>query len=282
MPAARIVLCIISLFLWGKVSAQPTTIKEALKSPTTAISLDLTGQYLDEKSLSKLGELTYLRDLTLGSNSITSIPVEVSMLSSLINFKSKNNELTFIPPEMGKCFNVTNFELFDTKLDSFPEEIAGMGKMQKLVLVNNTAERFKIPATFNYLDRLKTLDIERTKLDTLPSDFLQGKNLQVVALVDCGLDSIPPIGTGISTLYLNNNQLKEISNLAQLTNLVYLSLQSNLFERLPESIVALQKLRTLDLRGNPIHEDNLNVLKVLLPNCNIVTGDLTETKEENK
>ena len=54
-----------------------------------------------------------------------------------------------------------------------------------------------------------------------------------------------------------------------LTRLRKLDLSNNRLERLPEGIGALNRLKSLQLRGNPLAAGELERLKRLLPRCKI-------------
>jgi hypothetical protein len=74
--------------------------------------------------------------------------------------------------------------------------------------------------------------------------------------------------TGLTSLDLWNNDISDISALSGLTNLTYLDLDSNNISDIT-ALEGLAKLKTLYLYGNPLTQEQVDVLREALPNCRI-------------
>lgn len=90
-----------------------------------------------------------------------------------------------------------------------------------------------------------------TDLKAAQQDFLKaGKQV-------CGLDlsgrKMPSLTRGVSFV----------------TSLTWLDLSDNNFTELPQEMVALQELKMLDLRGNPLPQEEVDKIRKLLPKADV-------------
>ncbi len=75
----------------------------------------------------------------------------------------------------------------------------------------------------------------------------------------------------LQTLDLSNNKLTVLpAEIGQLKALKTLNLSGNFFEVLPPEIGQLKALQTLDLSDNPISKSELQRIRALLPQCNVL------------
>ncbi|MBP6334831.1 MAG: leucine-rich repeat domain-containing protein [Bacteroidia bacterium] len=116
------------------------------------------------------------------------------------------------------------------------------------------------------------LDLSRRRLDSLPPELFQLKNLRELNLSRNKLEIIPPEISSLSKLehldLSNNNLVRLPDEIGQLSQLVYLGLNRNVIETLPATIGSLSNLEVLELwdnelNGVPDEIGDLKKLKVL-------------------
>lgn len=116
------------------------------------------------------------------------------------------------------------------------------------------------------------LQLSKRKLDSVPPEIFQFKNLRVLDLSRNKISQLPAeIGNlkNLEKLILNNNQLEALpQEIAQLTKLKQLSLNRNLIQELPPGIGQLTELEYLELWDNELKDvpdeiSNLQNLKVV-------------------
>ncbi|MCC5653179.1 leucine-rich repeat domain-containing protein [Nostoc sp. XA013] len=105
--------------------------------------------------------------LSLDNNQLSSLPPEISQLSSLTTLSLDNNQLSSLPPEISQLSSLTTLDLNDNQLSSLPPEIS-------------------------QLSSLTTLDLNDNQLSSLPPEFSQLSSLTTLYLNDNPLTSPPP------------------------------------------------------------------------------------------
>uniref|UniRef100_A0A8H7Y6Z8 CCR4-Not complex 3'-5'-exoribonuclease subunit Ccr4 n=1 Tax=Psilocybe cubensis TaxID=181762 RepID=A0A8H7Y6Z8_PSICU len=144
----------------------------AIKPPeNTWTSLDMGG--VNIKNLpptSGLFSFTFLINLYLNHNALSSVPLEISRLRHLELLDLSGNNLSTLPPELGMLSQLKEFYLFDNQLTT-------------------------IPPQFGSLHQLQTLGIEGNPLDPLLKTMVQkdGTRALITYLRDnCPVETDPP------------------------------------------------------------------------------------------
>lgn len=250
------------------------SLKEALKDPPMVYKLDLTDQLIEPKQINKLNKFSNLQALKLISNQLDSIPIGFSKAGSMVYFYSKNNPIKSIPSWCDAWNQLMYLRLIDCRIDTLPETIGAWGQLRSIQLQNNKSEKFKLRKEIKYWKNLQELIIYNSPLDTLPAQIGDLVKLKSLIIIKSNLNYLPPNLNHckqLEELVLDDNVLINYPEaINYLYDLRYLSLKNNQIKKVSEFISNLQKLKTLDLRGNPIDEYDLHVLKILLPNCDIL------------
>ncbi|THG94891.1 hypothetical protein EW026_g6669 [Hermanssonia centrifuga] len=113
-----------------------------LKPPeNTWTSLDMGG--VNIKNLpptSGLFSFTFLINLYLNHNALTSIPPEITKLQHLKLLDLSGNSLASIPPELGMLTSLKELYLFDNHLQTLPPELGSLHQLQTLGVEGNPME----------------------------------------------------------------------------------------------------------------------------------------------
>jgi len=131
----------------------------------------------------------------------------------------------------------------------------------------------KFPLGILKFTNLKSLDLSKNELDSIPKEISQLINLEVLKLNKNNFIWFPlEICTlnSLEELSLNNNELENIpKEIVNLDNLIKLDLWSNNITKFPEELTQLVKLKTLDLRMIEIPEKKQYELKEMLPQVKV-------------
>ncbi len=76
-------------------------------------------------------------ELNLSNNQLSSLPPEISQLSSLTRLSLNNNQLSSLPPEICQLSSLTTLYLNNNQLSSLPPEICQLSSLTWLFLYNN-------------------------------------------------------------------------------------------------------------------------------------------------
>ena len=250
-----------------------TDLKEALKDEKAIYKLNLSYKPVDLKLWPKLAKLSNLQALQLQSISVNQWPDDFSSLINLVYLGSYNNEFTSFPKDFNKLGSLMYLELHNTKIDSIPQSIAYLQRL-KTFKFSGTNDTLKLPKSLKYLKSLNELIIESAILDSLPKPLFSISPLKMLVIVNCGIQAMPQNLDKLSNLevlVLDYNKLNELPrDIYKCKNLYALSLKKNNLTKIPDTICLLKNLTKLDLRDNPINKDEIEILKILLPGCQII------------
>ena len=130
----------------------------------------------------------------------------------------------------------------------------------------------EIPQVVFDFKNLISLDLSKNKLTNLPSNFIF-KHLEVLNLTKNKFTLFPEAickNTALKQLLLGKNYLSELPEcIGDLSELVILDAWFNTITVIPESIVKLKKLRSIDFRGMNYSDEFQQKWRDLLPWVNI-------------
>ncbi|KAM6501851.1 glucose-repressible alcohol dehydrogenase transcriptional effector [Amanita muscaria] len=121
----------------GPVSEAPRP--TAMKRPESSwCSLDMGGVNIKNlPSNSGLFSFTFLTNLYLNHNSLTSVPPEISKLRHLEVLDLSGNNLTSLPPELGMLTQLKELYIFDNHLTTLPMELGSLHQLQTMGIEGN-------------------------------------------------------------------------------------------------------------------------------------------------
>ncbi|MFN4233937.1 MAG: leucine-rich repeat domain-containing protein [Bacteroidia bacterium] len=252
-----------------------TSLNDAVKNSKNTYKLDLSDQFIDwNKDAKKLSKLEQLQALQIGNNSINYLPTEISYLSNLIYFSSKFNPLQSLPKEIGNLDLLIHLELIGAKIDSFPKELCNLSNLKIFHIQNNLADTLHLPECIGNLTNLQDIIIYNSPIDSIPNSIGELKNLKSLVLAKNKIKKLPNEICNLKNLevlVLDNNEISNLPrNIYELRKLKVLSLRNNQLSSLNDDIVNFRNLAKLDIRGNSFSEEQIEIMRILLPGCNIL------------
>ncbi|KAM3869857.1 leucine-rich repeat serine/threonine-protein kinase 2 [Diretmus argenteus] len=175
--------------------------------------------------------LKSLTRLDLQGNQLQSLPVELLALPSLSMLNVSRNSvgpLLTLDPTV-TCPSLQQLNLSFNKITTFPHQLGrAMEQLEELYLEGNSVSELCSPLC---LPEMKLLDVSKNNMEDISPDFLTG---------------CPKLETFSASM----NQLCSLSHLP--SKITTLKLTNNSFTCIPDAILDLPNLRSVDMRTNDI------------------------------
>ena len=210
--------------------------------------LSLFMGYKLEQLPESIGEMTWLTDLDIRYNALTSLPESIGNLTQLPKLELHDNKLTTLPASIGKLRQLTELSLENNALVTLPDELAQLDQLVELDIGRNPTLT-TLPACIAKLPKLATLRISyATTLDLADAcrKLAACKSLRELNLHMSGLTKLP-------------------DEIGLLTQLRVLDLSYNKLAELPDSLANLTKLRKLDFGSSGDWNEMWSQITALLP-----------------
>uniref|UniRef100_A0A8C4KK52 non-specific serine/threonine protein kinase n=1 Tax=Dromaius novaehollandiae TaxID=8790 RepID=A0A8C4KK52_DRONO len=203
--------------------------------------------------------LTYL---DLHSNRFTSFPIYLLKMNCIANLDISRNDIgpSFALDPCIKCPTLKQLNLSYNQLVCTPEFLANVAEnLEQLLLEGNKISCLCSPIC---LKELKILNISKNNISALAENFFTGcMKLELFNARMNALETIPDLSSSITSLKLSQNH----------------------FINVPETILLLPHLRSVDLSQNeiislpgPVHWKSLNLRELLFNHNQIGILDLSE------
>ncbi|XP_072510416.1 leucine-rich repeat serine/threonine-protein kinase 2 isoform X2 [Notamacropus eugenii] len=203
--------------------------------------------------------LTYL---DLHSNKITSIPASLFKMNCIANLDISRNDIgpSIILDPAIRCPTLKQLNLSYNQLSSVPEFLADViENLEHLLLEGNKISEIHSPLC---LKQLKILNLSKNHISSITEDFFEAcSKLEVFSARMNFLVAVPCLPSSITILNLSQNK----------------------FTCIPEVILSLPHLRSLDLSSNEIHNlpgpahwKSLNLRELMFNHNQISILDLSE------
>ncbi|XP_077871012.1 leucine-rich repeat serine/threonine-protein kinase 2 isoform X3 [Ictidomys tridecemlineatus] len=206
--------------------------------------------------------LKCLTHLDLHSNKFTSFPSYLLKMNCIVNLDVSRNDigpLVVLDPAV-KCLSLKQFNLSYNQLSAVPENLSNVvEKLEQLILEGNKISGICSPMS---LKELKTLNLSKNQISSLPENFLEASpKVESFSARMNSLAAMPFLPSSITSLKLSQNK----------------------FTCIPDAILNLPHLRSLDMSSNdieclpgPAHWKSLNLRELLFSYNQISILDLSE------
>ncbi|XP_031151164.1 leucine-rich repeat serine/threonine-protein kinase 2 isoform X2 [Sander lucioperca] len=197
------------------------------------LRLDLSHNRLLEFPSALCQSLKSLTRLDLQGNQLQSLPVELLSLLSLSMLNVSRNcvgpLLTFDPAVT--CRSLRQLNLSFNKITKFPHELGrATSQLEELFMEGNSITELCVPLI---LPEIKLLDVSKNSVENISPDFLTA----------C---------TKLETFSASMNKICSLTHLP--SKITTLKLANNSFTCVPEAILNLPNLRSVDMRTNSISD----------------------------
>ncbi|PNY27272.1 Leucine-rich repeat-containing protein 40 [Tolypocladium capitatum] len=202
---------------------------------TQLTSLNLSSNRLDNESLDIISQMTALRDLKLSKNCLSGpLNPALARLESLETLDLHGNSISALPDNVERMSRLRILNLSENKFESLPFDSLAKLPLTELVVRKNRLAGTLIQGPIESLPLLQTLDASSNALTHLVAPE-SGISLPVIHAVS-----------------LSMNRLQALPDMTTWANLLTLNVEENNISSIPDSFVALEKLRHADFGSNDI------------------------------
>ncbi|KAK6972841.1 malignant fibrous histiocytoma-amplified sequence 1 [Biomphalaria glabrata] len=216
--------------------------------------------------------ISSLKVLNLSRNKVNILLPEIGQLTKLVQLNLQQTNITSLPPEIAQCLDLEEVYLWGNSIETLPDTLSRLTKLRVLALnyrsfcsVVNTPymegllrkgqiKSEHIPAVVFEMAGLQVLDLENTKLNSLP--YMANTNLEELYLSKNFLQTIPDSIYNLQMLKildLSHNQLTEFhEDIGRLKSLKVLRMACNKLDLIPRTIANMEHLEELNLAENNI------------------------------
>eukprot|EP00979_Chaetoceros_neogracilis_P000374 scaffold87_cov303-Chaetoceros_neogracile.AAC.12 len=218
---------------------------------------------LNGNNLVSLGRLAShchsLCELSLASNRIKYLDVDVAKLRNLTHLNLIRNGLSGLPDNIGDLKQLREIDLSNNNLCALPESFTRLGGLSVLRVECNLLT--ELPASIDKMN-LVEINVNSNRLSMLPRSLSKAKSLQILLANDNMLRSLPIdiCSSSLKVIHLSKNKITELPKaFSKLQTLENLWLDFNQLAALPGGFHRLFRLQELKLNGNtdlvfpPIH-----------------------------
>lgn len=244
----------------------------------------------------KLDQLEYL---LIGENQITQLPSSISALKKLVGLDIRKNPfnghsslelvcafeslvslsmsrtgLKEVPACIAQLSKLEILNINDNVLRSLPQQVGELDKLRTISFDNELMDYDQAFGVLSNCDSLEKITFIKANIDSIPLSIAGLRSLRSLRFFDCGLKYIPKeIGQLHNLTYLgvSNNYLGYLEPaIFDLVNLESLSIATNSLDSVPADVAKLTQLKRLMVKDNYLTDEQVDELKKLLPDCNVV------------
>lgn len=238
-------------------SNQFTQIPNAVLNISKITYLNLSKNQLTAIS-DNIAKLSQLKDLDLSKNPIKTFSPKLKGLKELRQLNLNGTGLTRVPKFVWQLKQLRDLSIGDNHLLEDLTELKTLPKLRKLDLSFSGISY--IPDAVRQLKNLEELYWAGNSLDKLPVELLELSNLDTISLsYNDNMTFTPNILNQLpklSWLFYNGNKVASDTpiwdELQEYKNLEHLGLSDNILHEIPTQLVALTKIKQLNLSFNKI------------------------------
>ena len=230
--------------------------------------------HLQNKGLSKLPQNIknlQVKEIILTGNNFTEFPAEVLNMAQLEVLLIGHNPISKLPENLGGLKNLKRLSINATIIKEFPSDLSALENLESIGLDHNEFKRVPEPIlTIPNLKRLKLNDnvlidlkfIDK-RLEGLESIYLYSNELKQI---DCEIENL----VNLKELLIFDNKIDSIPDcIGSLTNIEKLEIWSNPIKYVTPEIQKLTKLKSLRMEKDNLTEEQIEDIRMWLPNTEI-------------
>ena len=199
-------------------------------------TLNLSKNKLGTENLNIITQIKSLRELRLADNALDGVLIpQVGNLEELEVLDISNNSITALPPNINENTKLRVLDVAGNKMSSLPFEL-----LVSLPLIEIHAARNRLGGVLFPADVPGLLDLK----------FLDVANNALTSIVGSGGLELP----SLQSFNVTENRLTQMPEMLGWTELLTLIMAGNRLASLPESIIALKKLKSIDFSRNDIRK----------------------------
>lgn len=251
LAAVTLPMILVAATVWGEERAHPALVRRmltrwALVGGLAALFIGLLPRLSARRdALAANRPLAAALDrgratgaLDLSQHRLGALPLEVTTMTSLATLDLTGCELTTLPDAFTNLQALEELSLVRNAFTDLPAELRRLGKLPKLRVLRLGDNRLAVlPAEIGLVTSLVELQLQHNLLTTLPPQVFALRSLEVLQLGS--------------------------------------ALDGNRLTALPDAVADLPRLRTLDLRNNPLAPDALARIRQLLPRTAVLSSVLS-------
>ena len=203
----------------------------------------------------RLNSLGNLKILNLYDNSLTNVQ-GIGLLSRTpveeINLGS--NKLSSLPVEFSRIDTLKILWLEDNEFDQFPTCVCQLKELKELRMSGNCIKF--VPSLISAVQNLETLSLDRNELTEFPEGILKLPELQHLWLRQNQIKELPSdldSMDALITLSVSSNLLTKLpDSLAGMTRLEFLYANGNSITMVPDSLCLLGSIKEVNLSNNKL------------------------------
>ena len=210
-------------------------------------TLNLSKNKLGTENLNIITEIKSLRELRLADNALDGVLTpQVGNLEVLEVLDVSNNSITALPPNINENTKLRVLDVAGNKMSSLPFELLVSLPLIEINAARNRLDGVLFPSDCPGLLDLKFLDVAKNAL---------------TSIVGSGGLELP----SLQSFNVTENRLIQMPEMLGWTELLTLTMAGNRLASLPESIIALKKLKSIDFSRNDIRklDERLGLLESL-------------------
>ena len=198
------------------------------------ITLNLSKNKLGNESLNVITQIRSLRQLRLADNALDGmLTPQLSNLKKLEILDVSNNAITTLSPNSDEISELRVLNVAGNRLLSLPFELLVALPLIEIHAARNRLGGALFPACVPGMPNLKTLDVAKNGLSSI---------------VESGTIELP----SLQSLDVTENRLIHLPEMLGWTELLTLTTAGNRLTSLPESIISLNKLKSVNISRNNI------------------------------
>jgi Leucine-rich repeat (LRR) protein len=190
---------------------------------------------------------TSIQTLDISRNKVGYIVSEIGNLTDIRHLRLSQMDLDTLPAEIGFCNQLESMDLTGNPIDNLPETLVECRHLSEFKI--SYKKFYKL--LDNYM--LQLINEGKIRSEHIPHVIFELENLQILDLNDTKLNSIPNDHTllNLNELYLSNNSFFNIpESICTMEQLKILDMSYNRLENIPDYFLQIKRLETLILSYN--------------------------------